>query len=261
MKSEFEKRGLKIVGLSYDNREVLADFAQRKGIDFPLLADSDSSSLAKLGLVNPEGKGMTEGVAFPGILVLNADGVIQETFFEDSYAVRPSAGSVLASLYPETAAVPQLPEGQDYRLTQTGTEGIAGSSWELVVEFPLPPKAHLYAPGNTSYQPLQLTLEPNPFLEFGEAQYPDSQVLELEAIGESVPVFSDHVELKVPLKIALTEDTKKIKAPLDVKVIGVLQYQICTDKTCFLPQQEDVEWKVTIKPLDRNRSPERDRHK
>ncbi len=251
---------MKIVGLSYDSREILSDFARRKGIDFPLLADSDSSSLDKLGLVNPEGKGMTKGVALPGILVLDADGVIRETFFEDSYAVRPSAGSVLASLYPETAVVPELPDSQDYRLSQTGSEGIAGSSWELIVEFPLPPKAHLYAPGNTSYQPLQLTLESNPFLEFGEARYPESQVLELEAIGESVPVFSHHVALKIPLKIALNDQTKTLKAPLDIKVKGVLQYQICTDKTCYLPQQHEVEWTVTIKPLDRERSPEGERH-
>lgn len=259
-KAEFEKHGLRVVGLSYDNPQILADFARRKGITFPLLADSDSSSIAALGLVNPEGKGMTAGVAFPGILLLDADGKVRETIFEDSYAVRPSADSVLARFFPDSEPAAVVPKGADFALSQTGTEGIAGSAWELVVEFPLPDKAHLYAPGSEGYQPLELVLEPNPMFEVSKVEYPASHLMELPDIGESVPVYSGTVKLTVPVKVALNDETKKLRAPTEVELTGTLRYQICTDKTCFLPQEQKVVWKATIKPLDRQRSQDQYKH-
>ena len=246
------------MGLSYDNQPILAEFAERAGIDFPLLADSDSSSLDKLGLVNPEGSGKSKGVAFPGIIYLAPDGTIKEAFFEDSYVVRPSAESVLYSLVPGQDDS-ELPEGQDYSLRQTGESGIVGTSWELVVEFPLPDKAHLYAPGS-SYQQLELVLEPNPYFDFGTPQYPESEVMSLEAIGESVGVYSDLVQIKVPVTIKKTDETAKTSSDIVTTIEGLLKYQICTDQTCYLPKEDEVTWKATIKPLDRTRAGEQYRH-
>ena len=36
-------RGLGVAAISYDSEAVLADFAERRGITFPLLADDDST--------------------------------------------------------------------------------------------------------------------------------------------------------------------------------------------------------------------------
>lgn len=259
-KDEIEAQGLKVVGLSYDSEEIVKDFAERHGIEFPLLADEDSSSLEKLGLVNPEGKGMTEGVAFPGIIYLNSKGLIQETFFEDSYVERPTPGSVLGKLFGNLKASEPVQKHEDFQLLQTGSEGIAGSRWEVVVEFPLPEKAHLYAPGNESYIPVQLSMEEHPLFEFGEVRYPESEQLYLEAIGETVPAYSDKVRLSVPVTVRANDQTKSLKEALSTELVGTLQYQICTDKTCFLPQEETVTWKAGVKPLDRRRAPEGARH-
>jgi hypothetical protein len=253
-KDSFRKQGIEIVGLSYDSREILGDFAKRKGIDFTLLADSDSSSLANLGLVNPEGKAMTEGVAFPGIIYVNSEGTVEETFFEDSYANRPTAGSVLSAVVPEPEVSQTAPPNRDYRLSQTGGEGIAGSRWELAVEFPLPDKAHLYAPGDHSYQAVTLTMSEHPYFDFGSVKYPLSETLYLEAIGEKLPVFSHRTRLTVPVSVTQSEQTKKLQAPETVTLNGVLKYQICTDKTCYMPVEEAVSWEVTVKPLDRVRA-------
>ena len=40
-----KEQGLGVAAISYDSVEVLSDFAQRRGITFPLLADDDSSVL------------------------------------------------------------------------------------------------------------------------------------------------------------------------------------------------------------------------
>lgn len=257
---EFEKLGLKLVGLSYDRPEILQEFAQRAGITFPLLADPDSSSLEKLGLVNPEGKGKSKGVAFPGILYLDSDGKIQETFFEDSYAKRPTPGTVLARLFPESGASPEPTGGKEYVLTQTGAAGIAGSEWELVVSFPLAEKAHLYAPGSENYYPLELKLEPHPMLEFGEAILPPSETLRIEVLNEEVEVYSGVVTLRVPVTVRLNDATKALKAAESTTVEGELSYQICNDRSCLPPQSEKVSWKVEVRPLDRQRSSEQWQH-
>lgn len=190
-------------------------------------------------------------MALPGIIYLDAEGKIQETFFEDSYAQRPTPGTVLANLFPDLKSAPKPPEGQDYVLSQTGSAGIAGSQWELVVEFPLPEGWHLYAPGNPLYKALELELESHPMFEFGEPSLPPSETLEIEALGETVEVYSGLVQLRVPLTVKLTDETKALKEAQATTIQGQLSYQICTDSTCFRPRKEKVSWQAEIRPLDR----------
>lgn len=236
----------------------MAEFAKRRGIEFPLLADPDSSSIANLGLVNPDAEGMTAGVAFPGLIYVDGEGKIVETFFEESYRVRPTPGSVLAKLFPETEAAPEPEQDEDYALGQTGSEGIVGSRWEVTVTFDLPEGHHLYAPGNDGYIPLQLEMEDNPLFSFGEIEYPEPGFEEL--LGEKVAVYTGLVRVTVPVTILSHDSLRDREGPLETDLKGLLQYQICTDTTCLLPQEVPVEWKVSVKPMDRTRSDEKVRH-
>ena len=47
-----KEQGLGVAAISYDSVEVLSDFAQRRGITFPLLADDDSSVITEFGILN-----------------------------------------------------------------------------------------------------------------------------------------------------------------------------------------------------------------
>ena len=47
-----QEQGIGVVAISYDSVEVVADFAERRGITFPLLADSDSSVISDFGILN-----------------------------------------------------------------------------------------------------------------------------------------------------------------------------------------------------------------
>ena len=51
-KPEFDKLGLGIAAVSYDSVAVLHSFAERRGIHFPLLSDSDSKLIRDLNLLN-----------------------------------------------------------------------------------------------------------------------------------------------------------------------------------------------------------------
>lgn len=248
-----------MVGLSYDSPAISEDFSKRHRITFPLLSDEDSSSLQALGLVNPEGKGMTRGVAFPGILYLDREGRIVETFFEESYRDRPSPGTVLSRLFPEHRA--QSVSGKhEFILGQTGEEGIIGTRWELSVTFPLPQGSHLYAPGDHNYQALSLQLEPHPWFEFGEPIYPEPKTVLLEAVREKVPTYSGTVQIIVPVTVRATEETKSLTSADKTALKGLLKYQICTSSTCLLPMETDVQWSAVVKPLNRERAPDEAQH-
>src|SRR6202023_409917 len=44
-KARFEKQGIKLAGISYDNVEILKYFSDRLKIEFPMLADPDSKTI------------------------------------------------------------------------------------------------------------------------------------------------------------------------------------------------------------------------
>ena len=48
---QFRKQGLGIFSISYDSVAILADFAERKNITFPLLADPQSEVIRAFGVL------------------------------------------------------------------------------------------------------------------------------------------------------------------------------------------------------------------
>ncbi|MXW34845.1 MAG: peroxiredoxin family protein, partial [Chloroflexi bacterium] len=50
---ELRAQGLGVAAISYDSQEVLAAFAERKGVeDVPLLSDDDSTAIRAFGIYN-----------------------------------------------------------------------------------------------------------------------------------------------------------------------------------------------------------------
>lgn len=77
-----------MVGISYDPVDVLAGFAEKRKIGFPLLSDPDHKVIEAYGLTNKEAKGKVEGVPYPGTMILDKDGVIRAKLFFDGYRDR-----------------------------------------------------------------------------------------------------------------------------------------------------------------------------
>ena len=87
-----EASGIKIVGISYDSVEVLKSFADKEKITFPLLSDPESKTIAAYSLKNKEaeGKGKSDGVPYPGTLLVDSEGVIRSKLFVDGFRLRHS---------------------------------------------------------------------------------------------------------------------------------------------------------------------------
>jgi peroxiredoxin len=67
---------------------VLADFAGKAKITFPLLSDPGSKTIIAYGLLNKEVKGKIEGIPYPGTMLIDRNGIIRAKLFIDGYKDR-----------------------------------------------------------------------------------------------------------------------------------------------------------------------------
>jgi peroxiredoxin len=84
-----------VVGISYDSVDELAKFADQAKITFPLLSDSGSKTITAYGLLNKEAKGKAEGVAHPGTMVIDQEGIIRAKLFVEGVIARHTTEALL----------------------------------------------------------------------------------------------------------------------------------------------------------------------
>ena len=121
---ELNASGIGVAAISYDFPEVLAEFAQRRGITFALLADIDSTAITDFGILNTvaeEGLGpngddpevvadvakyvsmfgasnLIVGTPYPGTFMLDAGGRVSARFFEEFYRERNTTSNVMLKI-------------------------------------------------------------------------------------------------------------------------------------------------------------------
>ena len=261
----FRQEGIGLAAISYDSDAILRDFSQRHKIEYPLLSDPKSEIIQRYGVLNQQATGFTKGMAIPGYFYITPDGVIKEKFFETSYSDRYTASNLLLKLFPQLVEGAGREVAAPYiklNLFQSDKIVIPGSRFTVAAEIELPSDTHVYAPGVKGYKQIQLTLEGSPELRLDSVQYPESKVLYLPAIKESVPVFEG--KFRISQDVIVSADRKFMSSIGEGKPItirGTLFYQACDATKCYLPQKSDVSWEVRVVSLDRDRSPEGIQHK
>jgi len=280
---QFREQGLEVTGISYDSVAIVRHFSERAGIQFPLLADSNASNIRAFGVVNtkvsPERRNY--GIPFPGIYIIDENGIVREKYFERNYRERFTARSILArdfGIY--VGAKTELEtEGQHIPIDVYVSDPVAqpGNRISLVVEFNLPPKMHLYAPGVEGYTPLSLSIEPDSRIQIHDLEYPEPEILYLPAIQERVPVYRG--TLRVIREVTLTADYTEewvakgvltissrlnsddpgpyfmLSAGTQLEIQGTLAYQACDDKICYLPEQLPLKFQIEMEAQDEERVP------
>ena len=246
--------------------EILKSFADRRKIDFPLLADPESKTIREYQVLNVEASGQYKGMARPGYFFIDPQGVIREKFFEVKYRQRFSGNNIIGKLFPalgdevtDNVAAPHL----TLSMAQSDRTTFPGGRITLSAEVQLPPDVHVYAPGVKGYKPVALTMDPAPGLDFSSVNYPREKILYLPAIKESVPVFEGKFRISRELEVSAVADFSN-SLGADGKTFmltGKLDYQACDTRICFLPTSVPVKWQVQVLPLDRQRAPDAIRHK
>jgi hypothetical protein len=253
--------GLGVVAISYDSAEILQSFSERQGgIRYPMIADTESKIINDFGLMNPntEPGSMQYGMAFPGSYIVDGDGIVQNKFFNQSYRQRTTAKTVLMTLYAAgEGSGPRIEADVEpqFKLTVIPTQDSVsgGQKISLIADFELYDKVHLYAPGS-SYRAVDIKIADNPALQQGELSLPEPEMIYLEAIDETVPVY--HGKVRISREVAVSP----LYRGETIRIAATLEYQTCDDELCYLPDQMPLEFELTMASHDRIRPPEEIRH-
>jgi peroxiredoxin len=97
---EIEKRGYRLVALSYDQPDVLAKFKAKQQIAYALLSDPKSEVIDRYNLRDPQyaPKSLAYGVPRPVIFFIDPAGMVRGKLFEETYKTRPPLGLILETL-------------------------------------------------------------------------------------------------------------------------------------------------------------------
>ena len=281
-----QEQGIGVAAISYDSVEVVADFAQRRGITFPLLADSDSSVISDFGILNTvaaEGVGdnaddpsvkadvaryvsafganpMIVGTPYPGTFMIDGDGKVTSRFFEEFYRERNTTTNVMLKLgmaLSPTAAV----EGETAHLKFTAypsnTSVTVGTRFSLALDVTPGPKMHVYAPGaeEKGYRVIGFNLDQPEIARIEPVSYPESEVYYFEPLDEHVPVYQEKFTILQEVVMNGDARAEEVMSKLDALTLtGTLDYQACDDAICFLPQSIPVSFTVDLEMPDRQRA-------
>ena len=94
---QFKALGFGVATITYDSTELLKEVELDEGISFKMLSDKDVRVVNAFGVRNLdyEPGHRAYGIPYPGILLIDADGVIRGKFAERDYRDRPAFEAVL----------------------------------------------------------------------------------------------------------------------------------------------------------------------
>jgi len=265
----FAAKGIRVAGVSYDSTAILADFARRRSITFPLLSDSSSSLINAFGIRNPEGTGMQAGIPFPGYYLIGRDGTIEKRFFETGYVNRMTANHLFEVLYgnalaPVAEKVLEATPHVTVTTSQSDNQVTPGEVVRLDVSLAPGPDTHVYAPGaeKMDYRVVMLKIEPSEFYSATATIYPKSEMMNFPELKQVIPVFTGRTVLSASVAAQVNSKTVAVFAH-DPKLMvrGEVEYQACTSSVCYPPVKAPVEWTIGLRQLDRERVPEAIQHK
>ena len=256
------RRGLGLVAISYDPVETLKAFADRYGIEYPLLSDVGSETIRGYGLLNTAATGDQAGIPHPGTFVVDRKGRVVERFFEGAYQERFTANSILVQL-----DGPQ-PGGAGGRTITTPHLSVSvrasdavvapGERFSLVLDVVPGPGMHVYAPGQTGYIPMTFKVAQTDAYELHPIRYPEAETYLFKPLNERVKVYQKPVRLVQDVTLSLSPDMRARAAAegATLSIVGTLQYQACDDAVCYLPTDVPLEWTLHLTKIE---SPERRR--
>lgn len=251
-----------MAALSFDGVDALSHFAQRAGIQYPLLSDPESKVIRAFGILNETvpPTHQSYGIPHPGEYLIDENGIVTAKFFEQEYADRYTAGQILVRELGGEAGGPRTEKETEYlRVTTWASDETVrgGNRVALVLDVDLKPQMHVYAPGVEGYIPVEWTMEKADGLTHYPPRFPESELLHLPAINEIVPVYHGKFRLFADLMLGQPKEIEALLNPEGELVVrGSLRYQACDDKVCYLPQTVPLEWKFRFEAHDRTRVPE-----
>ena len=246
--ADLEDEGIALYAISYDPPDVLAGFAERHGITYPLLSDAGSGLIRELGLLNEEANERVKGIPHPGVFVLDADGTVAEKHFYESYRERDTGAGLLQHVLGIAVAHdgPQTQVASDVVQLQAELSSSSytwGQRIWLTVSLTIAPGYHVNGrPIPDGYVPLDIEIDPLERVTVGAPSWPMPEPFHVEEIDEQVHVYSGEIRISVPVTF-MTVDAGELV------VRGRVTLQACTATECLLPDSLSFELRLPEAPL------------
>jgi peroxiredoxin len=87
-----------LVVISYDSADDLKRTATKRGVTFLLLSDPGSKTIEAHGILNQEATGKAKGVPYPGVFIIDQEGVIRKKLFMEGYKERHQSSDLVCAL-------------------------------------------------------------------------------------------------------------------------------------------------------------------
>ncbi len=284
--TELSDAGIGVAAISYDSPEILADFAARRGITFPLLSDAGSKTINEYGILNTvaaEGVGpnrddpavkadvakyvsvfgasqMIVGTPYPGTFMLDSNDRVKSRFFEEYYRERSTTSTVMLKMgigVSPIAAIQGTTDQLKFTAYPSNHSVTVGTRFALAVDVEPNPGMHVYAPGADAmgYRVIGLSLAPNPLVRYEPVEFPDSEIYHFKPLDELVPVYLQPFTLIQEVVVDATEQAEAIIAGMDtLNLSGALEFQACDDAICYLPQSIPLTFTIDLENPDRQRA-------
>ncbi|MCH2355500.1 MAG: redoxin domain-containing protein [Pseudomonadales bacterium] len=279
---ELKNSGIGIAAISYDSPAVLADFAERRGITYPLLADVGSSVITEFGILNTvaaEGMGPNQddpgviadvakyvsvfgstqaivGTPFPGTFMLDAQGHVRSRFFEEFYRERNTTSNVMLKLgigLSPIAAITGETTQLKFTASPSNTTVFVGTRFSIAVDVEPGPDMHVYAPGaeTLGYRVIGLNLTPSSHLRFEPVEFPESEIYHFEPLDEYVPVYLRPFTLLQEVVVEASVAAASALEDIDTLTLtGSFDYQACDDEFCFNPVSVPLTFTLDLEAHD-----------
>jgi AhpC/TSA family protein/cytochrome c biogenesis DsbD-like protein len=248
-----------LAAISYDSVAVLKTFADRKHITYLLLSDPDSKIIRTFGILNETvpANSMAYGIPYPGTYLVDTSGKVVAKFFEQDFKERTPAVEILERFGGALGSKQATVEAKHLRLSTSASTNVVHPNQRvaLFLDIDLMPKMHVYAQGVQVYIPIQWKMTETA-AKFYPVRYPAPEMLRLEVIKETVPVYRGHVRLGEDVVIGTEAQVKpRLNEHGEMVLEGSLRYQACDDHECYIPETVPLKWTFSFEPLDRERVP------
>ena len=231
---------------------MLRQFADAKGITFPLLSDVGSRVITDLGLLDRdlaahqaefglEARESQFGVAYPAVFVLNETGHVVEKWIGENYRARVGP----LKLLDETLGLTLAPAGPHHsqvgsHVTVSATaDSLTYVRWQetrLHVLIDIEAGWHIYGrPIPDGYIPLTVDVESVPELEVRSPEYPAARPFRIEGLDDAFHVYETRVEVLVPFAVKVAAGFGSVGLKVNVG------YQTCNEAECLPPDHLTIE--------------------
>ena len=234
----FTAEGIAVFAVSPDPPELLARFAARYGITYPLLADAASDVIRRYGILNTliDPDEPRYGIPFPGAYLTDAQGTVVRREFHREYRVRDAAAFWVAGgdLSEALAGHPHASAGA-VRAVLAAPDLKPCQRVPLLVQIALPPELHAYGqPVPEGFIATQVEVRGPEGLRVEPPRFPPTHPLRIEPLDVTLPIFEGPITIEVPLVYAVYDAAPGTAVPLEVTV----RFQACSDRECLLPVTE-----------------------